>query len=297
MSNNPNQPVGQTRGDTLRASFTLIELLVVVAIIAVLAALLLPALRGARDRSKVAVCSSNMRQINAALALYLDDCDQYYPPAAYIVWPAYYWQEYLTAYVLPNAIGKWRIPDPNGWVWPSGGQWQNLQSIRNQSIFNCPVYQALKHAPGNPGNYNTGTPQYSLNALLNGDWVYRSPGTPVGGTGAVYRASDLLHPIVTVTETVMNDTGVAPEYGADSASDGRFPRYHEYMRHCCGFDIPKTLKSAWWDANRFHLPPMPGGANYLFNDGHVEYMPATTNWALNADSDTVAQRNFCPWLP
>jgi len=136
-----------------------------------------------------------------------------------------------------------------------------------------------------------------LNVLLNGDWVYRSPGTPSGGTGIAYRASDLLHPIVTVTETVMIDTGIAPEYGTASASDGRFPRYHEYMRHCCGFNIPKMLNNVWWDANRFHMPPMPGGANYLFNDGHVEYMPATTNWAVNADSDTVAQRNFCPWLP
>ncbi len=62
-----------------RRGFTLIELLVVVAIIAVLAALLLPALGNARKLAKRAYCVNNLRQIGQALILYSDNWDGYFP--------------------------------------------------------------------------------------------------------------------------------------------------------------------------------------------------------------------------
>ncbi len=62
-----------------RTVFTLIELLVVVAIIAILAAILLPALQRAADRAKVVACVSNMRQINLSLHTYLIDFDDRLP--------------------------------------------------------------------------------------------------------------------------------------------------------------------------------------------------------------------------
>ncbi len=62
-----------------RRRFTLIELLVVIAIIAVLAAMLLPALTRAKETGRRAVCLSQLRQINLAALSFVDDHDGYLP--------------------------------------------------------------------------------------------------------------------------------------------------------------------------------------------------------------------------
>lgn len=66
-----------------RLKFTLIELLVVIAIIAILAAILLPALNSARARGQAATCVNNVEQISFGITGYLNDWEDIFPAVDY----------------------------------------------------------------------------------------------------------------------------------------------------------------------------------------------------------------------
>lgn len=128
-----------------RVSFTLIELLIVIAILAILMAILLPALQSARGRGLAAGCTGNLKQQFQTLLLYANDYEYY--PAGIVA------QDSTTSY--NSFVWQFRLAPYLGMKDKPSSR-ENSAEIRNGNILKCPAFR----------NLNTTSFCYSINSFM-----------------------------------------------------------------------------------------------------------------------------------
>jgi len=196
----PEQPSGP-REDVRVFGFTLIELLVVIAIIAILAALLLPALANAKQQSQNSKCMSNSRQLLYAWHMYADDNKDILAPNDY---------PYTTAYA-----GQSRVWQSHARNWVCGtmaleADGTNLNELidqvgtalaaytRNPYLYKCAADHQVDHTYATPAEH---VRSYSMNSAVGTIWYsyWQNPagppaGSPVAGgwlDGSVWTSTDV----------------------------------------------------------------------------------------------------------
>ena len=246
--------------------FTLIELLVVIAIIAILAAMLLPALSAAKQRAQSLKCLSNLKQMNLAYFMYVEDTGQ----MVQYVSTAALWMQTLISY--QSGVSAIRLC-------PTAANTNKIDLANTAGTATLPWYWG-----GDPNpTLNTGS--YAINGWLyswnpNGDiaqWV------PLSEAGMFFqKESGLTKPVnipsfsdaiwpdgwPLITDQLAADLTV----GNQNGSLGRL----SISRH--------PLKAARTVPNQ----AVPGALNMSFADGHV------ANWKLQNIKNVIWHVGFTP---
>lgn len=228
-----------------RKGFTLIELLVVVAIIAILAAMLLPALSKARERARASVCMNNLKQIGVALQMYMADYGEYLPPAQY------------RHVVDVNDETDFRTNLPWSVTIASYVGLDIRRDRQWNTVFKCPSHRITFTTNVNK-NWYIGPRSYSVNLRVMGPLSFSLSGVPVGGL----RLSRIPNPsnTIAVVENHSNGYNSIGWQGEGYKYDNNNSSYAYTIQGASVEDDPGK--------RGYHH----GGNNWLFVDGSVRWM-------------------------
>ncbi len=234
-------PVANGRGN----GFTLIELLVVVAVIAILASLLLPALAASKAKAHAIACLNNERQLSLATILYTDDFHDAFPynTGADEIhnWVSRGWYENWTSSIMDWEVSN--SDNTNTALLTTGGI--GPYTTKTASIYRCPsdhVVSDLQAQAGWTGRVRS----ISMNAMVGNAGPY-----VVGGQNT--NNPTYIQFFKQTQVTLPSQIFVFIEEHPDSINDGYFLNHVDSQRW---LDLPASYHN--------------GAANLAFVDGHLE---------------------------